>query len=99
MVRVIPNEEFVWRGLHLCLGRRRRSVLCLVADSTHPHLYRIRYPDGWESTPGNITRAKDAAYGHARHLLAQETAAEAPHGPEAIMVLPTIPMDDDTAAA
>jgi hypothetical protein len=36
-------------------------------------LYRVVYPNGWRSAPANLTRAKDAAYGHARHLLAQET--------------------------
>jgi hypothetical protein len=44
-------------------------VLTLVADETYPHLYRIQYPDGWTSTPANLTRARDAAYGHARYLL------------------------------
>ena len=44
-------------------------MLTLVADEKFPHLFRIRYPDGWTSTPANITRAKDAAYGHARYLL------------------------------
>jgi hypothetical protein len=47
-------------------------VLTLVADPTFPHLYRIRYPDGWISAPANISRAKDAAYGHARYLLSQK---------------------------
>jgi hypothetical protein len=36
-------------------------VLTLVADATYPHLYRIRYPSGWTSTPANLSRAKDAA--------------------------------------
>ena len=44
-------------------------MLTLIADETYPHLFRIRYPDGWTSTPANISRAKDAAYGHARFLL------------------------------
>ena len=44
-------------------------MLTLVADEKYPHLFRIRYPDGWTSTPANITRAKDAAYRHARFLL------------------------------
>jgi hypothetical protein len=37
-------------------------VLTLVDDATYPHLYRIRYPNGWTSTVGNLTRAKDAAF-------------------------------------
>jgi hypothetical protein len=61
--------EFRWRGLALCFGRR--EVLTLVQDDTYPHLYRIRYPGGWISAPANISRAKDAAYGHARYLLGQ----------------------------
>ena len=73
--RVIPNQDFQWRGLalHYC----KRPVLTLVPDATFPHLYRIRYPDGWTSTPANLTRAKDAAYGHARYLLmpGEEAAA------------------------
>ena len=63
------THEFLWRGLALHLGPRRNPVLELIADATFPHLYRIRYPDGWTSTPANLTRAKDAAYGHARYLL------------------------------
>ena len=62
-----PNGEFQWCGPALHLGRH--PVLTLVADEKYPHLFRIRYPDGWISTPANITRAKDAAYGHARFLL------------------------------
>jgi hypothetical protein len=66
---IIARTEFRWRGLDLHLGNRRTPVLTLVADKAYPHLFRIRYPDGWLSTPANISRAKDAAYGHARHLL------------------------------
>jgi hypothetical protein len=44
------------------------------AFGTYPHLYRIQYPDGWISSPVNLSRAKDAAYGHARHL--QEAALQ-----------------------
>ena len=67
LVTKLPRERFCWRGLalHYC----KRPVLTLVPDATFPHLYRIRYPDGWTSTPANLTRAKDAAYGHARYLL------------------------------
>ena len=78
MVTILKQTKFVWRGLDLHLGRRKTPVLTLVADATYPHLYRIRYPNGWASTPGNLTRAKDAAYGHARYLLGQETPSEAP---------------------
>lgn len=44
-------------------------MVTLVADGNYPHLFRIRYPDGWLSTPANVSRAKEAAYGHARLLL------------------------------
>jgi hypothetical protein len=75
---IAPAIDFVWRGHSLHFGRRRQPVLTLVADATYPHLYRIKYPNGWTSTPANLTRARDAAYGHARHLLmTQETATEA----------------------
>jgi hypothetical protein len=67
----LDRKDFVWCGLDLHFGKRRSPVLTLVADDTYPHLFRIRYPDGWTSTPANITRAKDAAYGHARWLLAE----------------------------
>ena len=60
---------FRWDGLALHYGRRKTPVLSLVADETYPHLFRIQYPDGWTSTPANISRASDAAYGHARWLL------------------------------
>ena len=53
-------------------------VLTLVADTTYPHLFRIRYPSAWMSTPGNLTRAKDAAYDHARHLLVGQRPSDAP---------------------
>jgi hypothetical protein len=59
--------KFSWDGLTLYLGRK--SVLTLVADDRFPHLFRIRYPNGWLSPPANLSRAKDAAYCHARHLL------------------------------
>jgi hypothetical protein len=79
MVTILKQTKFVWRGLNLHLGRRKTPVLTLVADPTYPHLYRIRYPNRWTSTPGNLTRAKDAAYGHARYLLGQESPSEAPY--------------------
>jgi hypothetical protein len=63
------KDEFVWRGFGLHLGARKEPVLWLVVDATWPHLYRVVYPDGWTSSPANLTWAKDAAYGHARHLL------------------------------
>jgi hypothetical protein len=74
------KQEFTWRGLALYLERRK--LLTLVADATYPHLYRIQYPDGWTSTPANLTRAKDAAYGHARYLLTRLSPAEGSHSPE-----------------
>jgi len=67
------RQKFHWKGLDLHLGRGKVPVLTLVADATYPHLYRIKYPNGWTSTPANLTRAKDAAYGHARHLLWGQT--------------------------
>ena len=67
----LRRRHFRWRGLALHLGRRKQPVLTLVADDTYPHLFRIRYPDGWTSTPANISRAKDATYGHAQWLLSQ----------------------------
>lgn len=70
--RIIAREEFRWHGLDLHLGRRKTPVLTLVADNTYPHLFRIRYPDGWLSPPANISGAKDAAYGHGRWLLKGE---------------------------
>ena len=57
MVTILKQTKFVWRGLDLHLGRRKTPVLTLVADATYSHLYRIRYPNGWASTPGNLTRA------------------------------------------
>ena len=65
----LRRKNFVWRGLAFCLMNRSKPVLELVADSTYPHLFRIRYPDGWRSSPANLSRAKDAAYGHALTLL------------------------------
>ena len=77
MVTILKQTDFVWRGLSLHLGRRRTPILTLVADATYPHLYRIIYPSGWTSTLGNLTRAKDAAYGHARYLLGRESPSGA----------------------
>jgi hypothetical protein len=76
MTTILRSTDFVWRGLGLHLGRLRTPVLTLVADAIYPHLFRIRYPNGWTSPSANLTRAKDAACGHARYLLAQETRAE-----------------------
>jgi hypothetical protein len=70
------RKEFVWRGLGLCIGRRT-PMLELVRDATGPHLFRIRYRDGWTSSPANLTRAKDAAYGHARYLIGRLEASGA----------------------
>ena len=67
--RIIAREEFCWHGLALHLGRRKKPVLVLVPDATYPHLFSIQYPDGWTSSLANLSRAKDAAYGHARYLL------------------------------
>ena len=79
---MLDAKDFVWRGLGLCLGRRTTPVIELVADATYPHLYRIRYPNGWLSSPANLTRARQAAFGHARYLLAGETAAKGPYAGE-----------------
>jgi len=79
----LGREHFTWRGLELL--NRGRPVLTLVADEIYPHLFRIRYPNGWTSTSANISRCKDAAYAHARALLKQkdgQSAAEAPHSGE-----------------
>jgi hypothetical protein len=73
------KEKFIWRGLNLHWGRK--WVLALFADPTYSHLYRIRYPDGWESTPANLTRAKDAAYDHGRYLLGRQSPVEAVYSP------------------
>lgn len=78
------REKFIWRGLALHWGRGRKPVLTLVADETWPHLYRICCPDGWMSTPGNLTRAKDAAYGHARHLLGGQSPCGAGYSLEEV---------------
>ena len=64
------------------LGHSPKPTLTLIRDVRYPHLYCVRYPSGWTSTPANLTRAKDAAYGHARYLLAQETAGKGPYSPE-----------------
>ena len=82
----IPRREFVWHGLGLHLGRK--PVLTLVQDDTHPHLYCIRYPNGSTSSPANLSRAKDAAYGHARHLLITESASRGAYSPEEPLVVP-----------
>src|SRR5262245_61092053 len=74
--RIVANAEFVWRGLDLHLGRRRRPVLTLVVDRDYPPLYRIRYRNGWTSSPANPSRARDAAYGHARFLMTKRRAPE-----------------------
>ena len=76
------KQEFVWRGLGLCLGLSRKPVVTLVAETAYPHLYRIKYPDGWTSTLANLTRAKDAAYGHARDSLGRQTCGGAHYSPE-----------------
>ena len=83
-MRIIATNEFAWRGLDLHFGRRK--VLSLVADVSCPHLFCIEYPNGWTSSPANLARAKDAAYGHARYLLNQETAAEAARTAESTLL-------------
>jgi hypothetical protein len=75
------RTKFRWRGSALHLGGSKKPVLVLVADNDYPHLFRILYPNGWLSTPANITRARDAAYSHARFLLAL-TPVEAPYRAE-----------------
>jgi hypothetical protein len=75
------REKFSWRGLRLCWGKT--PVLTLIQDPTYPHLYRIQYPSGWESSPANLTRAKDAAYDHGRYLLSGRSPSEAPYSPKA----------------
>ena len=78
----LPRDKFVWRGLSLHLGRSSKLLLTVIPDVTYPHLFRIKHSDGWTSVPANLTRARDAAYGHARYLLGAETAAEASYSPE-----------------
>jgi hypothetical protein len=66
---MFDREDFIWKGSALHYGKRRTPALTLAADATYPHLFRIVYPNGWTSTPANLTHAKDAAYDHARYLL------------------------------
>jgi hypothetical protein len=75
---MLDRHDFTWKGLALYVGRRKTPVLTLVADPTYPHLFRIRYPSGWTSTPANLSRAKDAAYSHARYLEGGDKPVEAP---------------------
>jgi hypothetical protein len=93
------TERFVWKGLDLHHGKRKTPVLTLLQDATYSHLYRIRHPNGWTSKPANLTRAKDAAYGHANYLLAQQTPRVPPHSPEEdYLVVTTLP-DNNKAVA
>ena len=92
----LPRSEFVWSGLALQLGKRR--VLTLVADATYPHLYRISYPDGWISSPANLSRAKDAAFGHARYLLGTERRLEGRYSPRKDGGLMEDPQDSFSSA-
>ena len=78
----LDREDFIWRDLALHIGRRKTPTLTLVADATYPHLYRIRYPNGWTSSPANLTRARDAAYAHARFLLGGQSPVEPVHSAE-----------------
>ena len=94
----LDRSKFTWRGLGLHLGWRRKPVLTLLADKTYPHLYRIQYPDGWLSTPANLSRAKDAAYGHARCLLGWESPHRALYSPEEPALVVTMPPDASEAA-
>ena len=75
------RTKFRWNGLALHLGASKKPVLVLVAEVAYPHLFRIRYPNGWTSAPANITRARDAAYCHARFLVALRPS-EASYRPE-----------------
>ena len=86
----LDRNKFVWKRFGLHYGQRKKPILTLVRDADYPHLYHVQYPDGWTSTPGNLTRAKDAAYGHARHLLGWESrhsASPAAEEPELIVTL------------
>jgi hypothetical protein len=74
----VNRSKFSWKGLALHYGRRNTPVLTLVADLDYPHLYRIVYPDGWTSTPANLSRAKDAAYDDARYLLVGQRPERGP---------------------
>ena len=78
----LPRDKFVWCDLGLHLGRSKKPILTLVPHETHPHLYRIKYPNGWTSSPANITRARDAAYRHARCLLGAQSPSEGSYSPE-----------------
>jgi hypothetical protein len=80
--RVFRRIDFDWHGLALHLRGHRKPLLNLVAHETYPHLYRIAYPNGWTSTAANLSRAKDAAYGHARFLLTEQSPVEAAHSSE-----------------
>ena len=50
-MRIIATSDFVWRGLDLHLGQRTKPLLALLPDPSYPHLFRIRYPNGWTSSP------------------------------------------------
>lgn len=95
MARIIASEAFVWCGLDLHFAGE--PVLTLVPDATYPHLYRITYPNGWQSSPANLSRARDAAPGHARYLLGEEAGAVAAYSPETEVAL-TLPPDASEAA-
>lgn len=78
----LNRSKFSWQGLALHYGKRKTTVLTLVVDGDFADLFRIQYPSGWVSFPANLSRAKDAAFGHARHLLWAESPSEAPQSDE-----------------
>lgn len=64
----MTSPERVWRTLRLFFAQRD-SGISIHTDYHFPKLYRIRWPDGRVSPPGNLSRAKEAAISYARAYL------------------------------
>lgn len=66
---MISADELVWRkrsgDLTLHVTNRNAAVLRVVPDKTYTGMWRVEFPDGAVSDMANVTRAKDAAIGHA----------------------------------
>ena len=61
VVDKLNSSKFTWKGLALHYGKRK--VLTLVADATYRHLFRIRYPNGWTTTPANLSERRTPPMG------------------------------------
>jgi hypothetical protein len=67
--RFRDQRRLKWKGDGVHLDGKGRALVRIVSDATYAGMWRVELPDGRLTDMANRTRAKDAAFAVACHLL------------------------------